>query len=378
MDVRIILLCTFTDIPTMKENTKNVSRWRNSFKYRKSIQYYKLANNDESVHIYFKFKGKEYKKCIGHKKRDKITDKKAKRLLEKWRAEVTNSFIDGLSDSTEVTFGELWESYDFFASVHFRSHKKRSLSYYKHLQAHLKEVKASEVNDNKILFLQSYLQDKELKSDTINNIVGIVPAVLNFCVKQGLLDRSHIRNYVKLKSSGEKKRFLTKSQQEELLKSAKEKDEESYRFVFIALELGARTSALLRLRGVDVVGDKVTVWDDKRKAQYSVKMSKRLKEFFKTIPKNNKRVIGETIEGVKYETIYKRVSALLSPFNENLRKGESRVTLHTLRHTFAFNHLTKNPPTPLNVLRDLLNHSTIKTTERYYEHLTESYKDGFV
>ena len=90
------------------------SKWRYSLKHGKVISYYALKD-DESTYIWFKYKGKDYKKKIGLKKRDGITEKKALVALKRWEAKVKGQGLTGQETPDKLTFGKLWEEYTLYA-----------------------------------------------------------------------------------------------------------------------------------------------------------------------------------------------------------------------------------------------------------------------
>ena len=345
----------------MLKTPSKKSRWRNSYKYNKQVQYYLLKNGDETVHVFFNYRGVDYKKSIGRKKRDKITEIMAKRERDRWLDEVKMS--RGGGSVFQVTFGELFDAYLFYARVHFRSWRAKQMNYEKHLRELLADEKCIEINDKKVLYVQHYLLDKGLKFSSVNVIVQTIPTVLNYAVKNGLLEHSRIRNFQKLKGVSLEKRFLRDEEVKKLLRDAQE-EKEVHDFIALSLGLGARVATTLKIRTVDLKDDRLTLHDIKRAKDYTVALDRHTlnaKEILFAFPQSAKPIFA-----FKYEWIYRRVYKLLLPFNEG---REDRATIHTFRHTFAYRVLREG--LALHELRDRLNHSTITTTEMYYEHLVK-------
>ena len=59
--------------------------------------------------------------------------------------------------------------------------------------------------------------------------------------------------------------------------------------------------------------------------------------------------------------------------NEGAKNITDRITFHTLRHTFGSWHAING--TPINVIRELMGHADISTTERYL-HLAPDHKEA--
>ena len=93
-----------------------------------------------------------------------------------------------------------------------------------------------------------------------------------------------------------------------------------------------------------------------------------LKEFLKEIDKKDDDYIFQTTSNSNYtnQYYYRKLQPVFNGlFNEHLKKEDKkqRVTIHTLRHTFA-SQLAINE-TPILTIKKLMNHNDIGTTMKY-------------
>ena len=341
------------------------SKWRYSLIHGKVISYYALKN-DESVYVWFKYKGKDYKKKIGLKKRDKITEKKALVALKKWEAKVKGQVLTGQEAPDKLTFGQLWEDYTLYAK-RLVSYPNMLLQYEKHFKEDLENRIVMSIDYKTILYYQDILCE-DIKDSTINSVVGMLMRVLKFGVENGLIDYMPVRKYTPLFLKSKYDIFLNDNQVQQLKESVKD-DEDLRVFVALALGLGARTNAILNITGKDVLGHEVKLWDGKTKTEYKVDIDfacnsdEEVKKILRDAPKDYKKLVGGSTTAISREKMYYRLMKHINIlFNVDVPK-EDRVRLHTLRHTFATLHLRRG--VGIYEVKKLLNHSSVKTTERY-------------
>lgn len=173
-----------------------------------------------------------------------------------------------------------------------------------------------------------------------------------------------------------RQRVLSEDEIKTLLEALRDKPK-AYLFVLIAILTGARPQAVINLRkkDIDVNLSSVLFMSMKKRPSYSVGVHSRLKSilhdwiqelkpeeylFYRENPKIDKNV------HISYISIKNMVHPVMNRlFNDGLEPNDriSRVALYTLRHSFG-TLLSKNGANAF-VIKDLMNHAKIETTDRY-------------
>lgn len=361
-DIRVLRSYLHKNFPSQK--------WRKHKKYGKSIRFYKLdGQNDESVRVWFKHKGKEYSEKVGLKRADKITDKKALEALKKFKAKITGRELLGRVEPHKITFGALWAEYGE-EKQRLDSWGNTSKMYEKHFKEELHDRVVMSIDHKLINMFQNFLLEDEYSPGSINQMVEHLLRALRWGVEAGLIEYMPVRKYAKLKIERHYDRYLSHSEIEQLknvLREAKEWD--LLRFVQLSLAFGARTSSILNFCGRHVLGtDTVVFWDAKRKQEYKISINEatddeEVKKLVADANRDFKKLVGGEISPMNRETVYNRLMKYINPlFNVDVPK-HLRVRLHTFRHTFASLHIENG--VAIYRVQKMLNHSSVKTTERY-------------
>lgn len=134
---------------------------------------------------------------------------------------------------------------------------------------------------------------------------------------------------------------------EQVRKLADECSEQVRAAVWIALLTGCRSGEILKLRQEDIRGNtlRIQAGNTKTLRERTIPIVPALRPWLEFVP------LQITFEGLK--TGFRRARAAA--------KIEARF--HDLRHSCA--SLLINLGTPLEVVRDILGHTTVRTTERY-------------
>jgi len=229
----------------------------------------------------------------------------------------------------------------------------------------------------KIQRFKQKLIEKGYRAASVNYYLAQLKAIINYAV---FTDRINIVNpcsKVKLLAlNNQRKRILSENEIELLLKSLLHK-QKAYLFVLIAIFTGARPKAILNLqcKNIDFSFNKITFIAMKNRPSYSVAIHSRLREalqqwveylnpeeylFYRENPMLDKSSHMSYI-GIKKQT--QPTMDLL--FNQGLQVNDriNKVTLYTLRHSFG-SLLSKRGANAF-VIKELMNHSKIDTTDRY-------------
>ena len=181
------------------------------------------------------------------------------------------------------------------------------------------------------------------------------------------------------KKEGERIRFLSKEEAENLLKACKllrDDDGWLHDICMMALHTGMRKNELLNLKWhqVDFENGIITILDQKNKETGHVYMSPAVKEMLlerKTKTKSE-YVFGHYNTGKKMNYIsgYNTVISFLG-LNKGIVDPRERVVFHTLRHTYA--SWLAISGTPIYTIKELMRHKTLEVTLRY-AHLIPDHK----
>lgn len=221
-------------------------------------------------------------------------------------------------------------------------------------------------------------KEKKTQTDICNKTINNHLTVLSTCLRtaQDWLEFEKIPKIKKLKVAPQQFDYLTQEESEQLLKHAKGI---WYDVFLLLLKTGMRKGELLAL-----------TWENINWHNGQIIVSQSMSDRIITSTKSNRiRYIDMTRE--LYNCLYKRKEKKgfvfaddeskhfsMRRLNDTLdqickKAGLRKITVHTLRHTFA-SHLAM-AGAPLQAIQGLLGHADIQTTMRY-AHLSKSiYKE---
>lgn len=339
----------------------------NSKKYGGKVQLYYAKNYAETKDVTFYVRYKDGRRSC----RPKI-GKKSEGWTETRAFNQRAKLIDKLKHGKgvhcdSVLVGELAIEYFELIEVHNRSWKKTYQKYNKHI-SYLDNFPAMSLKSRDITKLQKELKNKGLSNSYINDVVGILTTIMNNGVKNETIKYSPFKSIKKLKEKEPKDRFLSEEEISKLFEELKP-DSIQYKFVLIALHTGLRASAILktRIKDLDFKNNFFKVEDTKRKQSYFLPLSPELKEYFIDY-KDEFLIGGENF--INYDNFRRKIKPILDKlFNKGISTyHKDKVSMHTLRHTFASNMTRKGMSS--FVLQKYLNHADGKMTA-HYSHLND-------
>lgn len=180
---------------------------------------------------------------------------------------------------------------------------------------------------------------------TINRTLGTVKKALHMAWERGRTPEDFGRHIKRLVENNARDTYLSVEQVQKLAQHASEQTRAA---IWIALFTGARRGEILAMRPGDVSGDSILIraGNTKTMKTRSVPVTEGLKPWLAYLP------LQMNFEGLK--TGFRRAREAA---------GMPEVHFHDLRHSCA--SLLVNMGVRLEVIRDILGHSTVKTTERY-------------
>jgi len=232
-----------------------------------------------------------------------------------------------------------------------------------------------------IIKLRKSLIDHGKAPKTINGVISLLKAIINYSIKEkGLKLINPVVGISKLKEDDNRERFLSIDEVKLLLKEVSD-DELISLFVKLALTTGARLEAVLQIQKKDISleHNNITLKDLKSGSTYMGFFDDDLKVFLQDQLRHlkaNDYVVGNKSTATSSRTIQNRLKPVLDRlFNQGLdiRDAKNRVVIHTLRHTFASQLAIKS--VPIFTIQKLMNHADISMTMRYAKLAPDSGRD---
>ncbi|MCT7555780.1 tyrosine-type recombinase/integrase [Aliarcobacter butzleri] len=335
------------------------------------VYFQELQNGDKSYYITYKENNKDIWKKIGlhsegireafcHQKRNEITSKI--RL-----GEVLPHFA--LKKDFQ-TFLDIAKQFYDYKELHNKQNKKTRSRVEARIKAHYIGTKSLKtITKVDIENFQVEIQNG-IEPATVNFIVQQVGGIFNWAIENELTEKNPCVGIKKLKVDNARTRYLEIDEIKKLIETIKN-DKYVYYFVLVALATGGRLQTICNIKISDIKSNgTIKLFDFKNNSEYYGFLNDNLKEllefFIKDENKKKDDFLFQNTPNSNYmEQYYQRK---LKPifdilFNPIGTKHLEKVTIHTLRHTFA-SQLAINE-TPILTIKKLMNHNDINATMRY-------------
>ena len=183
------------------------------------------------------------------------------------------------------------------------------------------------------------------KPGTINKSIGTIKTALTLAYRADMTAIDYGDKIRRLPENNQRHLYLSIDQVGQLANAASEQVRAA---IWIALLTGCRRGEILKMQQEDIIGDalRIHAGNTKTLRTRTIPIVPALKPWLKFIP------LKINFEGLKTGFGRARESAGLEQYN-----------FHDLRHSCA--SLLINMGVRLEVIRDILGHPTVKTTERY-------------
>ncbi|PWE20887.1 site-specific integrase [Aliarcobacter skirrowii] len=335
------------------------------------VYFQELQNGDRSYYITYKENNKDIWKKIGlhsegireafcHQKRNEITSKI--RL-----GEVLPHFA--LKKDFQTLLDIAKQFYDY-KELHNKQNKKTRSRVEARIKAHYIGTKSLKtITKVDIENFQVEIQNG-IAPATVNFIVQQVGGIFNWAIENELTEKNPCLGIKKLKVDNTRTRYLEIDEIKKLTETIKN-DKYVYYFVLVALATGGRLQTICNIKIADIKSNgTIKLFDFKNNSEYYGFLNDKLKVLLELFIKDeNKKkddfLFQNTPNSNYMEQYYQRK---LKPifdilFNPIGTKHLEKVTIHTLRHTFA-SQLAINE-TPILTIKKLMNHNDINATMRY-------------
>ncbi len=179
---------------------------------------------------------------------------------------------------------------------------------------------------------------------TINRSLGFLKTALTMAYKANLTPIDYGAKIRRLPENNQRHTYLSI---EEVKRLADACSEQVRAAIWIALLTGCRRGEILKLKPEDITGNRLRIqsWNTKTLRERTCPILPALRPWLAYVP------LKINFEGLK------------TGFARGREKAKLDVNFHDLRHTCA--SLLINMSVPMEVIRDIIGHTTVKTTERY-------------
>lgn len=330
----------------------------------KGVYYRQLKNGDRSYYVILRIEGRQKRISIG-KKSEGITEA----FCYQQKVKIINSekFGEGQAEilqrvkKSEPTFTELVADYIKYGSA--KASTKQIMQYLLNIVpfADKRRVTEQDISD----WLLEYME--QVRPGTVNNKINLLRVIFKHAIARKLYRHDDPMLNIKiLKVDDKRLRWLTREEVDQLLaaiKAEKLHSENLYLFTKLALCTGARIGTLVRIHEKDIKGDTISLYNIKTDRRYVGFLDAETQELLKG-RKGYVLSFKDQSTAPKVEEYQWRMLRILDRlFNQGVTDPLDRVVVHSLRHTTA--SLLIQNGTPLHVVQKVLDHQSIRSTERY-------------
>lgn len=191
---------------------------------------------------------------------------------------------------------------------------------------------------------------------TINKSIGTIKTALSLAYAEKMIPADYGDQLRRLPENNQRHQYLSIEQVGKLAAAA---SAQTAAGIWIALLTGCRRGEILKLTQDDIIGDtlRIQAGNTKTLRQRTIPIVPALRPWLVYIP------LRINAEGLK--SGFRRAREAV---------GMEHIHYHDLRHSTA--SLLINMGTPLEVVRDILGHTTVKTTERYAHLLIDRQREA--
>lgn len=264
-------------------------------------------------------------------------------------------------DDKGVTLNKVFDSFLDY-SEHNKKSYKQDKSRVRLLKEYFKIRYAKDVKPADIEKLKSYLLNKGLSKVTINRYLEIISKAFNMAIDNELINKNPLKKNTKFSQKNYVVRPLFPEEEQRLMKVLSEPQYEYLKgIVIVALNTALRRQNILDLtwEQIDLEGRVIEITENKSNKHIFKPINDTLLQYFQSIPEESRvgDVFINPITGRKCKEIKRAWKTVKEKANiTNFR-------FHDLKHTVGTRLAEKCVPIP--VIKEVLDHSDIKTTMRY-------------
>jgi len=216
---------------------------------------------------------------------------------------------------------------------------------------------------------------------TIQYCFATIRQTWNHARRAGIVSGDSPTRAVKIpKFDNQRQRFLTDDECNRLLDELKKKSMETYSYSVLSLDAGLRFSEVAGLcwQDIDLIRETILLLDTKSGRNRTVYMTERVKDMLSGMPKAGgpDSLVFPGKHGGQMTEIGDAFKNAVDALNLNQGISDDRLkcVFHSLRHTHASRLLEAG--TDIYLVKTLLGHRNIATTERYLHVRADSLRDA--
>lgn len=199
---------------------------------------------------------------------------------------------------------------------------------------------------------------------TVNRDMKPLKWIMAYALKKGYIDINPISELKELKGANIRVRWMSEAEIKLLVDAAyKMEDYDLIDIIDVGLNTGFRKGNLERLCARDISDNRITAVKTKSGKPYDVPVSPALAARLAQLV--NKKPTGPILHTVNLDWRFRDAARLAGLYKDE--KDPEKVTIHTMRHTFAALYLKRGGD--LFKLSKLLGHANSRITESTYAHI---------
>ncbi len=335
------------------------------------VYYRELSNGDKSYDITYKVDNKKVWLKIGlHSEgiREAFCHQKRNEIVTKQR--LGEELPHVASKKTSKTLLELAKEFYDYKELYNKQNKKTKSRVENRLNEHFIGTKAVKtITKADMENFQIEIQ-KDLMPATVNFIMQQVGGIFIWAIENEVLDKNPCKGIKKLKVNNSRLRYLEIEEIKKLTQTLKN-DKIAYYFVMLSLATGGRLQTICHIKPFDIKENgTIKLYDFKNNSEYygflNEELRNEIEQFISELNIKKDDYLFKTTKNQNYtnQYYYRKLQPIFDIlFNPEGTEPLNKVTIHTLRHTFA-SQLAINE-TPILTIKKLMNHNDINATMRY-------------
>lgn len=267
-----------------------------------------------------------------------------------------------------LTLDEAWSSY--LATRHLTPYGYLTdMSRYRvHLQTYWHGKILTSIKTLDIQFYTNHLFEKGLSPQTVRLCLGQLRRIMRRAHRLGLLE-GQLPYFEMPPADSVRYRYLEPEEAASLLQVLGNLSQLWHDIALLSLNTGMRASEIFSLRGanINIPQENIILHKTKNLKQRIVPLNRTSLSIVKKYHRKNAELIfhqeeSSTKQFVKISKKFRK-AVEISGLNDGIIDNRYRVVFHTLRHTFASWLVQRG--VSLQVVSNLLGHSSVRVTERY-------------
>ena len=272
-----------------------------------------------------------------------------------------------ISDKYNLTFAQI---YELWKPVHARTVTKGQMdcyaSAYKNCEdLHQHKFRLLRKSDYQAVILK--LEEKQRSKSTCEKVMQLFGQLSKWAMDEGIVNQNHARNVTIAATQKSRKRPFTDAQIQAIQKSKNR----SADIALILIATGARINELFKVpvsdcRGTYFIGGSKTEAGERRVIAVSPIGLNAYQALLRDAQELKCRLLIDAYNGNKDISNFRK-----RDFKELMDEiGATQMTPHNCRHTFSTLAVRNGVSAP--ILRRMMGHADIKTTDKIYTHLDEA------